>query len=243
MTETETEAAGATTVPQRTPFLAEVSRIVPGLYGWLATVCAPVLPSSASWLSRLLALLALGNLACAFMLSRRHARLSRLLGVHAFVACCFLTWLSLGSALRGEQLDPVRGALGALGFLLHALAWGAPQREPEPELPDNLVPGLPLQPRHKPGRGAAVALGLGIVLALLPSALAFTAPRAAGSLLSHTVALGCGLLVVGATSDLALRMGKSHKFAGWRMRATRAVWPLSGLVLAVGIALLWLALH
>jgi hypothetical protein len=231
------------TAQQRTPFLAEVSRIVPGLYGWLATVCAPVLPASASWLSRFLALLALASLVGAYVLSRRKARLSRLLGVHAFVACCFLTWLSLGSALRGEQLDPVRGALGALGFLLHALAWGAPQREPEAELPDNLVPGLPLQPRHRPGRGAGLALSLGIVLALLPSALAFAAPRTAGSLLAHTVALGCGLLVVGASSDLSLRMGKAQKFAGWRVRATRAVWPLSGLVLAGGVALLWLALH
>jgi hypothetical protein len=145
--------------------------------------------------------------------------------------------------LRSDQLDAVRGALGAVGFLLHALAWGAAPKEPAAEGLDNLVPGSPLQPRQKPPRVASVALGIGIAVALVPGALAFGVERPGTSLLAHALALGCGVLVTGASADVALRMGKPLQFPAWRARASRAVWPLGGLIVAAGIGLIWLALH
>ena len=63
------------------------------------------------------------------------------------------------------------------------------------------------------------------------------------SLLAHTLALGCALLLVAASIDIALRMGKPQQFPAWRLRASRAVWPLGALTFALGIGLLWLALH
>jgi len=228
---------------RRRLFFAEVSRIVPGLYGWLATVLTPVLARGVGWPARVFAALALGALVGSSVLSSRSPRYSRTLGVYAFATFCFGAWASLGAALRSDQLDPVRGALGAVGFLLHALAWGAAPRDVSLEAPDNLVPGTPLQPRHKSSRAAAIVLGSGITVALSPTALAFGVERPGAALFAHAVALGCGVLVIGASTDIALRVGKSHQFAAWRVRGSRAIWPLGGLVLMLGLGLLWLALR
>jgi hypothetical protein len=226
---------------RRRLFLAEVSRIAPGLYAWLATVLAPVLPGGASLASRAFAWLALLALGGSFVLSSRRPRLARLLGVYGFVSCCFGAWACLGPRLRTDQLDAVRGALGALGFLLHALAWGAAPKEPDADALDNLVPGAPLSPRHKPVRVATAVLALGIAVGLVPVALAFAVDRQGASLLAHSAALGAAVLMVGASTDVALRVGKPHQFPTWRARASRAVWALGGLTVVVGVGLIWLA--
>ena len=228
---------------RRRLFRAEISRVVPGLYAWLATVAAPVLQHGASWSARLAALVALGALAGSFVLSSTRPRVARWLGVYTFVLFCLVAWACLGPLLRSDQLDAVRGALGCVGFLLHALAWGAPPKDPDADALDNLVPGVPLQPRHKPIRFGAVVLGLGITVALLPIALAFDVERPGPSLLAHALALGCAVLVIGAATDVALLVGKPRKFPAWRARASRAIWPLAGLTVAVGVGLLWLALR
>jgi len=228
---------------RRRLFLAEVSRVVPGLYGWLATVLLPVSQSGAPLLSRLAAVLAVAALGGSFVLSTTRPRFARWLGVYTFVGCCFLAWAALGARLRSDQVDAVRGALGAVGFLLHALAWGAPPKDPDAEALDNLVPGLPLQPRHPLVRAGGLVLGLGIAVALAPMVVAFRVERPAASLLAQAIALGCGVLIVGASADVALRVGKPHSLHAWRIRAGRAVWPLGGLTLALGIGMIWLALR
>jgi len=233
----------ATAGPRRRPRFTEVSRIVPGLYGWLATVLSPALQRGASAAARSFAALALLALIGSLVLGSTQPRWARRLGVYGFVACCFIAWSSLGPRLRSDQLDAVRGALGAVGFLLHALAWGAAPKEPDSDAADNLVPGTPLQPRQKPARFGTVVLGLGIAVALVPTALAFAIEPPEASLLAHAVALGSGLLVIGASTDVALRVGKPHPSPPWRARASRALWPLGGLVAVAGIGLLWLVLR
>jgi len=228
---------------RRRLFLSEVSRVVPGLYAWLATVLAPVLPRGASLPARVFATLALVALVGSFVLSPQRPRLGRILGVYGFVACCFGVWACLGPLLRPDQLDAVRGALGAVGFLLHALAWGKVTREPDVDALDNLVPGTPLTPRHKPVRVASLVLGVGIAVGLVPVALAFGVERQSASLLAHSAALGCAVSLIGASTDVALRVGKPHQLPGWRSRASRAVWPLGALTLAVGVGMIWLALR
>jgi hypothetical protein len=227
---------------RRRPLFNEVSRIVPGLYGWLATVLTPAVQRGASLSARSFAALALLALVGSLWLGSSRPRFARLLGVYGFIACCFGAWACLGARLRSDQLDAVRAALGAIGFLLHALAWGAMPREPEPDAPDNLVPGTPLQPRHKPIRLGTLVLGVGIAVGLVPMALAFAVETPEASLLAHAVALGAGLLTIGASTDVALRVGRPHRFSAWRPRLSRALWPLGGLVVAVGVGLLWLAL-
>lgn len=231
----------ATREQRRRLLVAEASRIVPGLYGWLATVLTPALQRGASLSARAVAALAVLSLAASYALSGTRPRASRVLGVYVFMACCFGAWALLGPLLRADQLDPVRGALGALGFLLHALAWGAAPRAADAPPLDNLVPGAPLQPRHKPARLGGWVLALGIAVSLLPVALAFGVQRPGAALLAHAVALGSGLLVVGASADLSLRVGRPHPQAAWRARASRALWPIGGLILALGLGLIWLA--
>lgn len=233
----------ATRELRRRFFLAEISRVVPGLYAWLATVLMPALQRGASFTARGAALFALVALGAAYALSTSRPRAARILGVYGFVGGCFVAWALLGPLLRPEQLDAVRGALGAVGFLLHALAWGAAPRDPDAQLVDNLVPGVPLQPRHKPSRAGAFVLGLGIASALLPVALAFSVERPGAALLAHAVALGSALLVIGASTDVALRVGRAHQHAAFRVRASRGLWPLGGLIVALGLGLIWLGLR
>jgi hypothetical protein len=221
--------------------LAEVSRIVPGLYGWLATVATPCLQRGASTAARTFAGLALVALLGALAFPQR--RFARVLGVYGFLACCFGAWAGLGARLRSDQLDAVRGALGAVGFLLHALAWGAAPKEADAPATDNLVPGNPLQPRHKPPRLGVIVLGLGIGVALLPTGAAFAVEQPAASLLAHALAVSCGLLVVAASADISLRVGKSHRSSSWRSRATRSLWPLGGVIAAAGLGLIWAVLR
>lgn len=233
----------ATREQRRRLFFAEASRVVPGLYGWLATVLTPCLQRGASASARAAALLALLALAASYALSGSRPRAARVSGVYGFMTCCFAAWALLGPLLRADQLDAVRGALGALGFLLHALAWGAAPRGLDSQLLDNLVPGAPLQPRHEPSRAGSWVLALGIAVSLLPLGLAFGVERPGPALLAHALALGCGLLLIGASTDVALRVGKPHQMAPWRARGSRALWPIGGLILAVGLGLIWLALR
>jgi hypothetical protein len=233
----------ATRAQQRRLLLGEVSRLVPGLYSWLATVLLPVTQRGASLGARLFAGVALAALVSAYVLFAKQGKLARWLGVYTFVLACFMSWALLGTRLRSDQLDPVRGALGAIGFLLHALAWGAQPRALEPEPLDNLVPGNPLQPRHQPVRSAPSVFAAGMVLALLPMLAAFGVERPSASLLAHTLALGCALLLITASIDVALRVGKPHQFPAWRARASRAIWPVGTLVFALGVGLIWLALR
>ncbi|HVY29911.1 MAG TPA: hypothetical protein VHB79_25315 [Polyangiaceae bacterium] len=229
---------------RRRLFQAEISRVVPGLYGWLATVATPVFQRGASTSSRVMAGLALASLAASYVLAGSRPRLARVCGVHAFLLFCFGAWALLGPLLRSDQLDAVRGALGAVGFLLHALAWGAPPKDPDDtDALDNLVPGLPLQPRNKPDRWGAVMLALVIPVALTPVALAFAVERPGASLLAHAVAIGCGLLLVGAGNEVALQAGKPRRFPAWRARAGRVLWTLAALAVLVVGGLLWLALR
>jgi hypothetical protein len=228
---------------RRRLLFGEVSRVVPGLYSWLATVLIPVAQRGAPLTSRVFAGLSLVALASAFVLFATRPRLARLLGVYGFVLSCLLAWAFLGAELQSDQLDPVRSALGAMGFLLHALAWGAPPRNLDDEPLDNLVPGTPLQPRHRPLRATPAVFGLGIVLAVMPLAMAFAVERPGAALLAHGLALGCALLLTAASIDVALRLGKQHQFPAWRARATRAAWPLGALTVAAGIGLIWLTLR
>ncbi len=68
-------------------------------------------------------------------------------------------------------------------------------------------------------------LGLGIAVGVAPLVVAFRVERPGASLLAQALALGCGIVVIGASADVALRIGKSHSFPGWRARSSRAVWP------------------
>lgn len=233
----------ATFEQRRRLLLAELSRVVPGLYGWLATVLTPALTPGVGFLARALTALGLAMLVCAFVAAAPAPRWARRAGVYGFLACCFGAWASLGPPLRSDQLDGVRAALGALGFLLHALAWGATPKPVDSEASGHLVPGAPLLPRQKPRRWVTAAFGLFGVVALAPEAVAFSVERPGASLLAHAVGLGTGLLTLGAGTEVALRLGKPLQRSSARTRFARAAWALGVLVGALSVGLVWLALR
>jgi hypothetical protein len=222
--------------------LAELSRVVPGLYAWLATVALPALERGASSWARLPAVVALGVLLASSAIGASRPRLARWLGVQGFAVCCLVAWSLLSRELASDSFDPVRGAFGALGFLLHALAWGAPHT-PEATEPARVVPGAHLVARARPSALAPPALGVAVLLALLAPALAFGARNPSAALLAHAVALGCAVLSISAAGAIVLRFGRPLDFPAWRIRGTRAIWSLSLLSLALGAGLLWAALH
>lgn len=224
---------------QRRLSLGGLSRVAPGLYAWAATVLLPVSQPGASGWAQAFAVLAFASLVASSLLRPSRLRQARLLGVYGFTLACLGAWALLGPHLRTDQLDPVRGALGAVGFLLHALAWGAPPRPLELDASDNLVAGAPLVARTTPLKTSPLALGAGLGIALLPPAFAFGVDRPGASLLAHASALGASLLIIAAATDVALALGRARHVAPWRVRAGRAVWPLGGLTLALGLGLIW----
>jgi hypothetical protein len=154
-----------------------------------------------------------------------------------------LAWALLGGRIRADQIDPIRGALGALGFMLHALAWGAPQRVPDAISSAHVVAGPPLVARTRPSVLGPVALVLGAVIALAPPAAAFGVERPGAALLAHAVALVAALLCIVTATDIALRVARPRSSAPVRTRARRALWPLSALSAALVVASIWAALR
>lgn len=86
-------------------------------------------------------------------------------------------------------------------------------------------------------------LGVGIAVALAPMVLAFRAERPGAALLAQAVAVGCGLLVIAVSAEVALRIGKPRAASPWRIRTARALWPMAALTLALAVGLLWLGLR
>src|SRR5262245_6053240 len=136
------------------PLLSRANMLLPGLYAWVATVAYPASQRGVPGGARFAALLALLALVAAPVLAPERALLSRLLGLYSFTACSVLAWALAGSAISPERLDPVRGAVGAIAWMLHALGWGAMRpRGAVPEDDPNVISGTPLLPRNQPARG------------------------------------------------------------------------------------------
>ena len=105
--------------------LAERANILlPGLYAWLLTVAEPATGAGVGLLARMLAFLALIALVTGPFLAPDRPVLGRVFGIYGFVGLSVLAWSQLGSAVSAEQLDPLRAALGAFGWVLYAFGWG-----------------------------------------------------------------------------------------------------------------------
>jgi hypothetical protein len=209
---------------------------LPGVYAWGATVAWPVLAArSASLVVRLAAAGALGALLLGLALARRRPLLGRAIGVLGFVGLSVAAWGALGSSLRLPQLDPVRSALGALGWGLFALGWGGyPGRTRLPEDDPHAVLAGRLPPRGRlPAATGPAFLALVLSAVALPL-LAWRVERPGVALLAQAVALAgaVGLLGVG-TRVLLLRPSSE------RRRVPRLGLGLCALWLALGV-LLWL---
>jgi hypothetical protein len=180
--------------------------LLPGVYAWGATVAWPAWSvRGASPVARFAALGALLALLTGPLLGRKRLVLGRAIGVLGFVGLAAAAWGALGAELR-THLDPVRAALGALGWGLFALGWGTfPGRTRLPEDDPHAVVTARLPPRARLPATTSVAFGALLAAGLALPLLAWRVERAGVSLLAHAVALAgsVALLSVGTRVLLA----------------------------------------
>jgi hypothetical protein len=220
--------------------IGRANLLFPGLYAWVATVAHPATLRGVAPGARVAALFALAALVAGPVFVRDRPLIARAAGIYAFVGFSLLTWLWAGSALSPDRLDPVRAALGALGWMLHAFGWGATRRPlTVPEDDPNVIEGPPLAARARLPRGTSVVFGLGVAGAISFSLLAWRVSRPEHALFAHAAAVGVGLLVIKAACDVALERGQKRLPAPPQTRLNAAVLALAGLTLTLGLGFIW----
>lgn len=217
--------------------------LLPGLYAWVATVMTPASFRGTSTLARVFAMLALVALVAGPLVALDRERLGRAIGVLGFVALCVVTWVLLGSQISVQRLDPLRAALGGVGWALFAFGWGALRhRDHVPEEDPHALAGAPLPARGRLPLGGAVIFGVGMLSALVPLLLAWRIDRTAHALFGHAVALLAAIAVVNAAAKIAVDRGRSRPLKPARLRVNAAVRPLAVLGMLLAAGLVWLML-
>jgi hypothetical protein len=188
--------------------------------------------------SRAAALGALIALVLGPLVAGRSPRVGRILGIHGFLGLSLVAWILLARAGVSLAPEPLRGALGALGFMLYAFGWGELRASGAPEDDPHAIPGEVLAPRVALSRAPMLVLGLAASGAVAVQAVAFWISRPAHAVMGHGLAVAAALFVVGAGVSVALsRAPRRFPPASDRLRA--AVRPLSLLLIVLGLGLLW----
>ncbi|MCS6900447.1 MAG: hypothetical protein RMJ98_12320 [Myxococcales bacterium] len=185
------------------------------------------------------ALVALGM---GVVLERRRSPLAPLVGIWGFLAALVLSWLSTPVLLDITRMDTTRGLLGAGGFALYALAWGVPDvlRRLVPEDDPRADTSAPLEARARLPWTARWVTALGVITAIVLTALAWRLRDISRSLLGQALAALLAVLVVSASAEIAVgRRGTELPPAPTRLRRASSVLLLLGLMLALGGALRW----
>ncbi|HEX6278022.1 MAG TPA: hypothetical protein VFZ53_33490 [Polyangiaceae bacterium] len=215
--------------------------LAPGLYAWLLTVVHPAAQPGVPFAARAFAFLAAVSLVAGVALESDRPRLGRALGIYGFIGAALGAWCFAGPALGVDSLDPVRSALGVLGWVLYAFGWGRARGSQVPEDSPNVLGGAPLSPRAHLSPASLPVVGVAVVAALVLEGLAFRVERAEPALFAHGVATACALLVLGSGSRIALGLGGRRELpsAGARMNAMAP--PLAALAVLLGLGLVWAA--
>lgn len=216
--------------------------LVSGAYAWAVTVAIPAFGVGRAWpiVCAISALLALGG---GVLLSYRFAGVGRLVTMFGFLGLSCVTWLLLGEALNVASLEPVRSALGALGWMVFALGWGS-VRQPGsvPEEHPRFVRGAePLLPRRALPRATLPVFGLAMVCSLGPWLAAWSVARREHGLLAHALGLGVSMWMMVSGSNIAVALGAGRVMPGARLRLSTAFAALAWAgVLGTFGALYWL---
>jgi hypothetical protein len=222
--------------------LPERARVLaPGLYAWLLTVATPVAQREVSLVARVFAALAVSALVAGVFLEGERPKLGRALGVYAFLAAVLGAWCFAGPAIAVGNVDPLRSALGVLGWVLYAFGWGRSRGARVPEDSPNVVAGAPLAPRARLSRAGMPVVAFAVASALALEALAFRVERQEPALFAHAVATACALLVLGVGSRVALGLGGRRELASATTRLNSMAPPLAALAVLLGIGLVWAA--
>lgn len=184
--------------------------LISGVYAWAVTVVIPALGTGLVPL--LCAIAAPVALAGGVLLSRRFPDVGRSVTMIGFLGFCCITWLSMGDAINIAALEPIRSALGALGWLVFGLSWGSvrqPGAIPE-DHPRFLRSAEPLLPRRALPRLTVPVFAMAVVCALSPWLVAWTVARREQALLAHALGLGAALWLLVSGVNIAVAAGTRH---------------------------------
>jgi hypothetical protein len=144
----------------------------------------------------------------------------------------------LGGLVRVDRLEPMKAALGVIGWVLFAFGWGA-LRKPAavPEDDPHVLPGDVLPPRGRLPVGAVAVLGAAVSFAVPPLFFAWRVTRADHALFAHAVAILCAIGLVTSGAEVAVRRGRWEPLHPPLRRLSQATVPLAalGIVLLAGI--------
>jgi hypothetical protein len=210
---------------------------LPALYAWGATVAYPAFSAGDIW-GRVAAVLALCVLGAGALTSAVHPALGRTLSIHGFVGACLLTWLLLGDALEVFAGEALRGALGALGWLLFGLGWGS-ARKARQALPEQSPALVPLAPREQPSLLATLLVGVLGCGAVGLLGLAWRVEAPVSALLAHSAAAAAGVWLLSAGSRVATAIRQERRLPGAGRRLSAASTALSLLSALAALGLLW----
>ncbi len=233
------ETKDAAPSSRRSPERARV--LAPGLYAWLLTVIVPAAQPAVPFVARLFAIVAVGALTAGVFLESERPKLGRWLGIYAFVGFSLLTWCLAGSAIAVGNVDPVRSALGVLGWVIYAFGWGRSRGSRIPEDAPNVLSGAPLSPRARLSKAGAPVVALAVVAALVLEGLAFRVDRSEHALFAHAAATACALLVLGVGARIALGLGARRELPSPTTRLNAMAPPLAALAVLLGLGLVWVA--
>ncbi len=205
-----------------------------GLYAWGVSVAPAALRAEAPLGATVSALVAVAALLGALLVRRNFWSL--VWGVDVFFGACGVCWWSLGQADLAER----PGLLGVLGWLAYTLAWGAlskPVLNKEREVAR--VPGAVLEPRVRPSRTALfVVLPLLLLTPLLLAAPAGV-ERDAAAVLGQVVVLILLVLLVRSGAAWGAQLQTSEPKTPVSARLRRSALPVLGLLLFIGVGLIW----
>lgn len=191
--------------------------VVAALIAWSITIAPVGFARGATFVSALLAVLALAAGVAGPLVARTRARAGRHLGISLFTALATLVWLLGSSTIHPIRLDPLRGAFGAIAWGVFALSWsdrwGSAKADPVPADPE--APAL-LARATLPELALPVA-AMGVAVALGYITLAWRVREPDRALVAQAVGLLCAVGVVTASATVAIARGKKRPSTGRRL--------------------------
>jgi hypothetical protein len=218
--------------------------LVPGVFAWLVTVGIPAAERGVSIWARIVSLLVLGPLIAGPFVAARQPRLGSAIGVYGTMGLALVSWISLGPAVGVLHLDPVRSAIGSVGWVLFAFGWGSVRdTRAIPEDDPRAILGPQLSPRMSLPFGATVVLAFGILAATLPVFVAWRVARPSHALLAHASAILAAIGLVSSASKIASERQNWRPEPVPTTRFARAVRPLTLLAVVLILRLIWTLLR